>query len=441
MDSNLDSPESFDLLGLDPRTMQNPYVLYRSLLESEPVYKENTRGVYLVTRYADIMEMKRHPELFSNRSPTGPIRFADIEELPEETRQSIIDSGATSLAELAPTLHHEEVTTLLAADPPNHTRYRALTNKVLNARTVKAWEPRIQQTADELVESLREKETIEWVGDFAHPLPLRAVGAILGVPLDDDAFLDELFGGRDVGDYVGNPVAATQQLIDGSMARNQQTYIEYFTSRISELRKKPKEGEFFSDLIQLVDDDGNRLNDAEILSIVSHFQVAGHETSTKMLTQAMYQLALNPKLWKRVHDERGLISNLCEESLRFEAPVQGLFQIAEADVNVGGVDIPKGSMLMTLYAAANHDPEHFESPDVFNIDRENLRSHLSFGGGIHACMGRSLARAEGLLGFQSVLDGIASVSLTPDANSYERTSSYILRGMRELYIDVDMREK
>ena len=282
--------------------------------------------------------------------------------------------------------------------------------------------------------------SVEWVGDFAHPLPLRAVGAILGVPIDDDSLLDELFGGRDVGDSIGNPVIAAQQVINGTIARNEKLYTDFFTDKIKHLRKKPIEGDFLSELVHAKDNDGIRLNDPEILSIVSHFQAAGHETSTKMITQAMYQLAITPSLWCEVESNQKLIESLCEESLRYEAPVQGLFQIAKEDVEISGVEIPEGSMIMTVYGAANRDPNQFEAPETFNIHRKNVRAHLSFGGGIHACLGRPLARAEGLFGFQSIFDRFAAVSLTPGVNSLERTSSYILRGIRELHIDLQVRD-
>lgn len=438
MPSAQPDPKDFDLLGLDPETIRDPYVFYRTLLTGAPVFQEPTHGIYLVTRYDDIMEIKNQPTKFSYSEPVGPMQLPNIEDLPEEIQEQLSAANINSMESLEP---EDEVVvqTLLGADPPSHTRYRSMTNKLLNSRMSKQWEPRIQQIAQDLIEEIVDQKTVEWVGAFAHPFPLRVVGEILGVPPGDDALLDDLFGGRDVGEAIGNPIIALAQILDGSYSRSAQVYNEYFSEQIKELRSRPREGEFLSDLIQLKDDEGNRLNDEEILSIVSHFQAAGHETSTKMITQAMYQLAMDSELFKEVESNRDLITNLVEEALRIEAPVQGLFQIAKEDVEIGGVGIAKGSMLMTIFAAANHDTSRFENPEVFDIHRKNVRSHLSFGGGIHSCLGRPLARAEGLLGFNTMFDRIASVELTPDVNTFERTSSYVLRGIRVLNIDITPR--
>ena len=193
------------------------------------------------------------------------------------------------------------------------------------------------------------------------------------------------------------------------------------------------EGDFLSDLIEMPDANGVRLNDEEILSIIGHFQVAGHETSTKMMTQAMYQLVANPDAMAAVRGDPSLCENLMEEALRFEAPVQGLFQIAKGDIEIGGVNIPAGAMLMTLYAAGNRDPRHFDDPERFDLHRTNARTHLSFGQGIHFCVGSPFARAEGRLGFQAFLERTRDIRFA-EGNSFERTVSYVLRGIREMHL-------
>lgn len=431
------SPDDYNLLGLDAETLKDPYPLYRMLLAGAPVFKEPEHGIYLVSRYEDIVEMKRQPRRFSNRMPTGPLRMPKIEDFPpemaEQVQRLMQDGKAPN-----PAPNYQQVATLLAADPPAHTRYRGITNRVLNARVAKQWEPRIREIADELMQEVVAQGSVDWVTAFAHPLPLRTVGEILGVPRGDDDLLDQLFGGKNAGDGIGNPDVMLERLVEqaktGTSTRD--VYYQYFSERIRELRKQPIPGDFLSELIAQRTDEGNHLSDDEILSIVSHFQVAGHETSTKMLTQAMYQLAKNPELFAEVNADRDLIESLVEESLRYEAPVQGLFQIAEEDVEVGGVPIPKGAMLMTVYAAANRDPSRFPKPDQFDVHRQNVRGHLSFGGGIHSCLGRPFARAEGVQGFHSVFECLVGVELACDEADIERSVSYILRGIPELNVTV-----
>jgi cytochrome P450 len=432
------TPEDYNLLGLDAETLRDPYALYKLLLAGAPVFKEPEHGVYLVSRYEDILEMKRQPRRFSNRQATGPMRMPSLDNLPPELVEKIKGLMNERNAAASSTENYHQVATLLAADPPVHSRYRGMTNKVLNTRVAKQWEPRIREIADELIDEFIDQEEIEWVTAFAHPLPLRTVGEILGVPRGDDALLDELFGGKNAGDAIGNPDVMLERLVDTAKTgrSTRDVYREYFTDRIQELRKSPVAGDFLSELIALPDDEGNPLDDSEILSIVSHFQVAGHETSTKMITQAMYQLALSSELFDDVRENRQLVGALIEESLRYEAPVQGLFQIAEEDVEVGGVPIPKGSMLMTVYAAANRDPRRFENPDSFNVHRKNVRAHLSFGGGVHSCLGRPFARTEGVQGFHSVFEKIARVQLATDEADVRRSFSYILRGIPELKLSI-----
>jgi len=430
-------PEDYNLLGREKETMRDPYALYKLLLAGAPVFKEPEHGIYLVSRYEDIVEMKRQPRRFSNRMPTGPMRMPNLEDLPADLLEKVQKLMADSSTPNA-TQNYQQIATLLAADPPNHTRYRGMTNKLFNTRTAKQWESRIREIADELMDAVIEQGDVDWVTAFAHPLPLRTVGEILGVPTDDEELLDKLFGGKTAGDAIGNPDIMLERLVDqvntGTSTRNE--YYLFFNDRIRELRKRPVPGDFLSDLIQLPDDEGNKLSDDEILSVVSHFQVAGHETSTKMITQAMFQLARNSDLFSEIKENRDLVENLVEESLRYEAPVQGLFQIAAEDVEVGGEPIPKGSMLMTIYGAANRDPSRFENPDAFDVHRHNVRAHLSFGGGIHSCPGKPFARAEGVQGFHSLFERASGVTLNEDQDALVRSLSYILRGISELRVNV-----
>jgi len=435
------SVQDFDLLGLDPVTMQDPYRLYELLLEEAPVYHEPRHGVFIVSRYDDILEIKRQPHRFSNRQPTGPVTMPQPQDVPADLRDrlaAVMSAAAAAGKDITAAARGPgAVATLLAADPPDHSRYRGMTNKLLNMRRAKQWEPRIRAIADELIDRVIDKGELEWVMDFAHPLPLRTVAEILGVPQGDDKLLAEMFGGPNAGEAIGNPPVMVRRMLEAAelaaVRAPRETFLGFFADRIGELRKAPVEGDFLSDLIEMPDANGVRLNDEEILSIIGHFQVAGHETSTKMMTQAMYQLVANPDAMAAVRGDPSLCENLMEEALRFEAPVQGLFQIAKGDIEIGGVNIPAGAMLMTLYAAGNRDPRHFDDPERFDLHRTNARTHLSFGQGIHFCVGSPFARAEGRLGFQAFLERTRDIRFA-EGNSFERTVSYVLRGIREMHL-------
>jgi cytochrome P450 len=222
---------------------------------------------------------------------------------------------------------------------------------------------------------------------------------------------------------VGPPASPTQDL-----------FTAFFADRIAQLRQEPVPGDFLSDLIQVRDDAGVALTDEELLSIIRHFRVAGHETSTKMITALIYNLIQQPDVMAAARRDLSLCGNLVEEALRIESPVQALFRVANEDCRVGAVEIPAGSLLMMLYGAANHDPAQFPRPEAFDPERPNARAHLAFGQGPHYCLGAGFARAEGRIALEVLLSRTKEIAFVAGRNSFERTSSYVLRGLRELYV-------
>src|SRR5262245_22553706 len=347
---------TYNYLGLDATTIRDPFAFYRLLRAERPVYAEPEYGIFLVSRYRDVPEVVRQPDPFSSSMPTGPMT-PPLEKLAPDVRATV--EAALAEGRASPTGKRSAITdrvkTLLAADPPAHTRYRGLVNRVLNVRTARQWEPRIRQIANELVDAFVDDGEVELVSQFAHPLPLRVVGELLGAPKDVDE-LSAMFGGVNAGEILGNPGIALVRMVqaakrtapddgEGTTARPVDPFTAYFTERIAELRSRPVAGDLVSDLIETPDDDGRHLDDAEILSIIGHFRVAGHETSTKMITAAVCHLVDQPPIMEAVRADPALCENLVEETLRMEAPVQGLFRIATRDAVVGGVPIPSGSML------------------------------------------------------------------------------------------------
>lgn len=440
----------YNLLGLDERTMQDPYPFYRLLQNDDPVYREPEYGIYLVSRYVDIIEVERHPQLYSSISPTGPNSRPDMDKLPSDVRELVEQLLPGGELPALPVPEESDspmaVRTLLAADPPEHTRYRGMLSRVLNIRRARQWEGRIREIANELVDSFAGRGEVEFVRDFAHPLPLRVVAELLGVPTDDYDLMQAMFGGENAGEAIGNPNAAIIRMAEmfksGGLSQDAvfamfgagDPFVDYFGARIAELRNRPIEGDFLSDLVHASDSEGRQLTDTEILSIIGHFRVAGHETSTKMITAAMYYLLRSSRAMKAVQADLSLCENLVEESLRMEAPVQGLFRVATEDAVLGGVDVPAGSMLMLMFGAANRDAGQFDDPDVFDPSRENARSHLAFGHGAHFCVGAPFARAEGRIGFEVLFSRLTEFAFDGDRNDFERTVSYVLRGIKRLHL-------
>jgi len=444
------TPTDYNLLGLDEDTLRDPYPFYRLLQRDAPVYQEPEYGVYLVSRYADVLEIVRQPDRFSNRMATGPTGRLRVDRLPPDVREVVEKMAARGTSPLSaitsPGARDGSLArpTLLAADAPEHDRYRGICNQLLNSRRVRQWEPRIRQIASELVDAFIGADEVELVGAFAHPLPLRVVAELLGVPPGDTDRLDVMFGGPNAGEAIGNPNVVVTRVVRAMIARGEppggpptgpaaDLFTSFFSERIARLRAAPVPGDFLSDLIQVRDDAG-ALSDEELLSIIRHFRVAGHETSTKMITAAMYNLIVRPDVMEAARRDLSLCANLVEEALRIESPVQALFRVANEACRVGDVEVPAGALLMMLYGAANHDPDQFPRPETFDPDRPNARAHLAFGQGPHYCLGAGFARAEGRIALEVLLSRTKEIKFVEDRNSFERTASYVLRGLRELYV-------
>jgi cytochrome P450 len=406
------------LLALDVATLDDPYPLYAALRDDGPPTREPTYGVWLVARHADVLDVVRRPDVFSSIvAPSGPP--PDLTGVPEHVR--------ARLAAAPPPPR-----TLVTADPPTHTRYRAVLNRVLNVRRAEAWEPRIRQLAEELVDGSIGSGRCELVEEFAGPLPLRVVAELLGMP---DATHDDLRRWADdaaVG--IGNPQVVAERL-RADRRSDADGFTDYFRACIVERRRAPVEGDLVSELVHARTPDGVLLDDGELLSILGHFLVAGHETSTKMITTAVLLLLQHPEQMAAVRADATLVANVVEEALRYDAPVQAMFRLATADTEVAGVPIAAGDMLMVLYGAGNRDAAQFEQPDRFDVHRPNARANLAFGQGAHYCAGAPFARAEGRLGLEVLLDRLDDLRLAPGSPPPARTASFILRGLRELHLE------
>ena len=404
------------LLALDASTLADPYPLYAALRASGPV-REDTYGVWLVARHADVLEVVRRPDLFSSIvAPAGP---------PPDLR-NVAASVRAHLAAAPPPPR-----TLVTADPPEHTRYRSLLNRFLNLRRAQAWEPRIREIADELVDGFAGRGSCELVSEFAGPLPLQVVAELLGMPDEDRVALRRW--ADDAAEGIGNPAVVAERLRTGQPALAQE-FAGYFANRIADVRRKPLPGDLVSELVQATDDDGRHLDDRELLSILGHFLVAGHETSTKMITTAALLLLEHPAALDAVRADPALVANVVEEALRLDAPVQGMFRRAQEDTELAGVRISAGDLLMILYASANRDACQFADPDRFDVARANARANLAFGQGAHYCAGAPFARAEGRIGLEVLLSRLPGLRVDPDQPPLSRPPSFILRGLRQLHV-------
>ncbi len=408
------------LFRLDPDALRCPYPFFAALREEAPVRWFDEVECFLVTRYADIVHVARHPELFSSMMPTGPV----LARQQAQTLQEVLAGDPELAARLS--ARPGAVRVLLNADPPDHARQRKLVNRAFTPPKVKAMEPRIREVAEELVAGFADDGRVELVHAFGVLLPLTIIAEALGVGVDDlptfKRWSDDFVAA------IGNHHMSTEQL--KRLLTSQLEFFEYFTEKVAERRAQPQ-ADLITDVVE-ARLDGEPLSLQEMLAMFSQFLVAGNETTTKLIASACLYLARDHELQQRLRTQPELIAGFVEEILRLEAPVQGLYRMATEDTEVGGVPIPKGSHLMLVYASGNRDEAVFEGAEHVDPCRHNAMKHLAFGHGEHYCLGSALARAEARIGLEVLLTRLDDIRLADDAVDYE--PSYVLHGLRELHL-------
>ena len=396
----------------DPAVAEDPFAFYAALREQAPVYHAQEIDAWLVSRHADVLEVVSHPERFS--SAIGPTAVA-----PPPEAIAILLSGIPP------------VSTLLTADPPAHTRYRALVSRAFAPRRVARMEAQVREVAEGLVAGFRGDGAVELVAGFAVPFPLTIIADQLGVPRADLARFK-----RWSDDFVAllGGMVTCERFVE--CAKGIVEFQQYFEARIEERRAAPRD-DMLSDVVQARLEGVQPLDLPEMMSIVQQFLVAGNETSTNMIAAAIRYLLESPDQLARVRSDLSLVPAAVEEALRLETPTQTMFRQATEGTELAGVAIPKGARVAVLYGSANRDPAVFPNPDRFDVSRPNLRDHLAFGHGAHFCLGAGLARKEGAVALEVLLRELPGLRLAPGKNDFAHHPSLILRGLRELHLEFD----
>ena len=407
-----------------------PYPIFSALRDESPIHFSDKLGTWVCTKYEDIMEMLHDTDRFSSLMPTGPrdgrSGFATaMEELAADP--SMAEYFQKFLANAA------NAAVLLNADPPEHRRQRKAVNRAFRPTRLRGMEPMIEEVTSELIEEIVDKGECEFVSEFTVGLPMTIIAVALGVETDDLTTFKRW--SEDLVMPVGNPDPTTEKVRDYLISLSD--FNEFFGNLLQLRRQDPQE-DIISDVATAEVND-EMLNEAEMLSMLQQFLVAGNETTTKLLTNLMHHLAEEDGLEERLREDPSLIDNFIEEGLRFEAPVGGLFRMAKEDTTVGETQLRKGDHIWLIFAAANRDPEMFSQPDTFSVDRENARDHLAFGHGEHFCIGAMLARLEARIAVEQILERLENIRLIDGRNNFEYEDTFVLRGLKELHIAFDAR--
>jgi len=401
-----------------PETLSDPWAFYAACHALAPAFQLPGTPITYVTGYDAVADALGRVEEFSNAFGTdlAGARSQD----PEVT--AILETGWPA------------VDTMLTADPPVHTRYRKLVNLAFSMKKVDALEDRIRGIATDLIDAMQLKaargETVDFVTDFAIPLPVAVIASEIGMESSADVTMVKRWSDA-FADRLGQMIPREREL---ECAREVVEFQRHSKTLI-DARRAARTGDLLSDLVHASVDGESPLDDAEIMSILQQLMVAGNETTTSTLAGGLLMLMENPAAQKRVREDPSLIPNMVEEMLRLEAPTSGMWRVVKKDATVAGVEAKAGTMLMLRYAAANRDPAKFENPDAFRPDRKNARTHLSFGRGIHMCVGNMLSRKELALAFQELLARLDNFALAPGAQLVWKPNM-LLRGLSSLPIRV-----
>ena len=394
-------PLTFD--PLDPAFIADPYPFYHRLREAAPVFKTE-QGFWLLTRYDDVA--------FSLRDKRFGKDFAGN----IHRRYGVDRMNEPVIANLAKTM--------LVLDPPDHTRLRSLVTKAFTARRVADMRPRIRKLVDQQLDRVAGKGAMDVIRDLAHRLPVIVICDMLGIPEEHrDAFLV----GSNVSGRVLDPVPMTREELDQANIGTQMGN-NYF-DQLCELRRKDPQDDLTTELVR-AEEAGDRLSTEELRANIGLLFGAGHETTTNLIGNGLLALHRAPEQWQRIKEDPGLIPNAVEELLRFDSSVQMTGRVTNTEVEVGGVTLPAGESVITLLGAANRDPAHYADPDKLDVGRQNVRP-MSFGGGIHHCLGAQLARLEAELVFTALVERLPTLELPEKATpAWRRT--FTLRGLHKL---------
>jgi cytochrome P450 len=390
---------------LNRAMLEDPYPFYKRLRERDPFHRSRPADGFILSRYDDI-----HAVLSERRFSSD-----------ERHQRRYPRFSARNKRAGIPDPYEDETASMLRLDPPDHTRLRTLVSKAFTPRAVEQMRERIETLIDETLSPLPRHGRLELVRDFASPLPITVIAEMLAIPIADrDRFQH---WSREIVRTLGDGGAE-----DRRAARVAMEELGGYLEELVELRRKEPRDDLFSGLIA-AEEAGDRLSTRELLTTCTLLLVAGNETTTNLISNSIVALLRNRDQLEILRSEPKRVAGAVDELLRFDSPVQLTSRMVVADEEFRGHSLKKGQQLVLLLAAGNRDPEHFDEPDRLDVTRENVR-HLSFGHGLHRCLGAQLARVEGGLALEALVTRFPDLRFDNDPIRWGGNT--VLRGPRAL---------
>ena len=395
--------EGLFLNPFEPGFFDNPYDQYRRLRAESPVH-ENPLGPWTLTRYDDCSRLLRDPSLSVEDANANADRRARL--FTDEERR---ERGSLAILNL---------------DPPDHTRIRRLVSKAFTPRRVETLIPRVQELVDGMLAAVEPTGRMDVIADLAFPLPFAVISEMLGMP---EADRDQLRGWSHTVVKTLEPLTTTDDVPELVAASD--AMVQHVTAAIEWKRRTPAD-DLLSAMIA-AEEEGDRLSTEELVAQVVLLFIAGHETTVNLIGNGTLALLRNPDQLALLRAQPDLIGNGIEELLRFDSPVQFSRRIALQPIEIDGNLVEPGSFIFTILGAANHDPAHFgPTADELDLTRREAPHHISFGGGIHHCLGAVLARAEARVAIGTLVSRYPDLELANDTPAWN--GRIVLRGLDEL---------
>jgi cytochrome P450 len=420
----MDSIDSIDFFA-DQSLVEDPYPYFEALRAECPVLPLPHLGIVAVTGYDEASEVYRDPNTFSScNSVIGPFATFPVP-LEGADVGAIIDRYRDQL----PMSEH-----MVTMDPPDHTRERALLMRLITPKRLRENEEFMWRLAEQQLDEFVANGRCEFIGEFSQPFAMLVVADLLGVPESDHERFRAGFG------MSGNPgeigAGADERQSGNALGWLDQAFVEYVEDR----RRSPRQ-DVLTDLALATYPDGSTPDVMAVVRTATFLFAAGQETTARLLASALKQLALHPELQTELREHHDRIPNFVEETLRAESPVKADFRLARKTTSIGDVEVAAGTPVMLLNGAANRDPGRFECPAEFRADRPNTMDHLAFGRGHHSCPGAPLARAEGRISIDRILERMHDIRLSeehhgPDgARRFDYAPTWVLRGLNDLHLE------
>jgi cytochrome P450 len=406
--SSVAGPQELLMQLLDPANRADPYAVYKQFRECGPVQLPGP-NLTVFSAYRDCDEALRHPSSSTDR-------------LKSSIAQRMLADGATTRPMGPPSF--------LFLDPPDHTRLRKLVSKAFVPKVVNELRPDIAELVNELLDRIAERGRFDVISDLAYPLPVAVICRLLGVPLEDEPAFSRASGllAQALDPFfmvTGEPAEGMQERI-----RAGQWLREYLHDLIGQRRSRP--GDDLMSRLIAVEESGDQLTEDEIVATCNLLLIAGHETTVNLIANAMLAMLRHPAQWAALGADADRAPTVVEETLRYDPPVQLVARIAADDMTISNTTIVKGDAMLLLLAAAQHDPAEFEQPEVFDPDRNTFR-HLSFGRGLHYCLGAPLARLEAAVALSAVTARFPNARLDSEPVYKPNVT---LRGLASLHVAV-----